>query len=578
MFKGLKNLFVVLVLFSLVGLTTCSRSELPPDTLVIINGEKIPLSAFTSKYPRGRLANKDDNYIKGRLDAFIRQKLFTLAGKELGYDKDPDVQAKIEKLQRKHMLQYVYQRAILDRILNDRYLRDLYDKSKYEIKARHILIGFKGARQSRATRSKSEALALMARIQQKLKAGTPFEELAEEYSEDPSSKKNGGDLGWFTWGRMVDPFQEVAFKLDIGEVSDVVETPYGLHLIKLEGRRERSMGTFEEEKENLKRQGRRIMAPVLRDTANYFLDSLKKAAHFEIINKNFNELLNVIRGSRYKTRKLDEMFKKLKFNKPFFRLNGKELGAQWIIKQLKPVEFPQKPLFQSENQFKTVLDNLVTQQLIVDYGFAHGYDKEPDFRSKIDKYSDRYIKDAFVKKEISSKIRLSDAEVENYYQQHKNDKYLDREKVQVQEIFVKDEKLARELRKRIDAGENFGLLAEKYTERPAGKGTKGELPAFARGRYGRMGQEAFKLKPGEVAGPIKLGNGWSIIKLEKHIKPGPKPLAKVKGQVQSDLKKEIQKKKADEWDAKLRRKYGVKVNYQAVLDYFHQKPKEKKSA
>ncbi len=74
----------------------------------------------------------------------------------------------------------------------------------------------------------SEALAVLARI----KAGEKFGKLAKELSTDTGSAKKDGNLGYFTKGKMVKPFEEAAFKLQIGEVSLPVKSDFGYHIIK----------------------------------------------------------------------------------------------------------------------------------------------------------------------------------------------------------------------------------------------------------------------------------------------------------------------------------------------------------
>ncbi|MCH7969088.1 MAG: peptidyl-prolyl cis-trans isomerase [Thaumarchaeota archaeon] len=89
-----------------------------------------------------------------------------------------------------------------------------------KIKCSHILV-----------KKQSEALA----IQERLKQGEKFGKLAKELSIDPGSAKRDGNLGYFGRGTMVKPFEEVAFKLQIGEVSDLVKSEFGYHIIKRVG-------------------------------------------------------------------------------------------------------------------------------------------------------------------------------------------------------------------------------------------------------------------------------------------------------------------------------------------------------
>ncbi len=85
-------------------------------------------------------------------------------------------------------------------------------------------------------------------IQQKLEDGESFEALAREFSEDPGSAKQGGDLGWVAMGEMVKPFEDALFEMNKGEISGVVETQFGLHLIKLDDVRTPDIPSFDEKR------------------------------------------------------------------------------------------------------------------------------------------------------------------------------------------------------------------------------------------------------------------------------------------------------------------------------------------
>jgi peptidyl-prolyl cis-trans isomerase C len=120
-----------------------------------------------------------------------------------------------------------------------------------QVKARHILIKVAaGAPVEEKKKAKEKAEGLLKR----LKDGEDFSKLADEFSEDPTTKKKGGDLGFFPRGRMVKPFEEAAFSLKNGQMSGVVETQFGYHIIKVEDRKEAKVKPFEEVRESVKTQ------------------------------------------------------------------------------------------------------------------------------------------------------------------------------------------------------------------------------------------------------------------------------------------------------------------------------------
>jgi peptidyl-prolyl cis-trans isomerase D len=114
-----------------------------------------------------------------------------------------------------------------------------------EFKARHILFKAEGDAQFQEATAKAQLL------RERLVKGQDFGKAAEELSEDPSAKGNGGDLGWFNASKMVKPFSDAAAAMKVGEISQPVRTQFGVHLIKLEGRREKK---FEDVKAELARE------------------------------------------------------------------------------------------------------------------------------------------------------------------------------------------------------------------------------------------------------------------------------------------------------------------------------------
>lgn len=116
------------------------------------------------------------------------------------------------------------------------------NKSQYnqeaQVRARHILIGFKEARRASgeaANRSKEDARELARKVLAEVKKeNSDFTALAKKYTDEPGGRDKGGNLGYFKFETMVKEFSEVAFAMTAGQVSDIVETPFGFHIIKVE--------------------------------------------------------------------------------------------------------------------------------------------------------------------------------------------------------------------------------------------------------------------------------------------------------------------------------------------------------
>jgi len=103
-----------------------------------------------------------------------------------------------------------------------------------KISARHVLVQWMGAEHapSAVVRSREQALVVAQDVLKRARAKQDFARLAVEYSDEPNAGQRGGSLGRFGHGQMVPQFEEAAFKLQVGEVSGIVESPFGFHVIQ----------------------------------------------------------------------------------------------------------------------------------------------------------------------------------------------------------------------------------------------------------------------------------------------------------------------------------------------------------
>jgi len=157
---------------------------------------------------------------------------------------------KNEKIRMKYVLIKPEEDKVSIGTITDSELEDYYHnhieayQEPQQVRARHILI-------KPENNNKKEAKEKIEGILKEIKAGGDFEELAKKYSACPS-KERGGDLGFFSRGRMVKPFEDAAFSLKPGEISDIVETNFGFHIIKLEEKKEARTIPLSEAKEGIK--------------------------------------------------------------------------------------------------------------------------------------------------------------------------------------------------------------------------------------------------------------------------------------------------------------------------------------
>lgn len=128
-----------------------------------------------------------------------------------------------------------------DTVFTDQQLEQLFSQQQtgVEVKARHVLLRLPA---DATAQQRDSVLALAQQVRDQARAGADFAQLAAQYSQEPGAAERGGDLGYFGQGQMVAPFEQAAFALQPGQVSDIVETAFGLHVIKVEDRRQPSFG------------------------------------------------------------------------------------------------------------------------------------------------------------------------------------------------------------------------------------------------------------------------------------------------------------------------------------------------
>ena len=236
-------------------------AQVPPDKVILTVGD-LTITAKQFDEITDGIQEQYKAFVKGPgRKQFGDQlaKVLTLAqeGKRRKLDANPAFQSQVMYQTDQALANVTFQAIAKEVKVDDAVLHAYYDahKAEYEqVRARHILIRMHGStvavKPGERDLSDEEALAKAQELEKRIKAGEDFGKLAGAESDDGSAV-NGGDLGTFGHGSMVPSFDEAAFKLAPGQVSEPVKSQYGYHIIKLESKETK---TFEQMKPEIEKK------------------------------------------------------------------------------------------------------------------------------------------------------------------------------------------------------------------------------------------------------------------------------------------------------------------------------------
>lgn len=226
----LRNTSVIIMLFVAI----IANAQKKNDVIMTIDGNPVLTKEFIRVYEKNLdlVQDQSQKSVDGYLDLFIDYKLKVAAAYEQGLHKKPDYVKEFSKYEEQLSRNYLYE----DKVTTD-LAQQAYERGKYDVKAAHILVRISYDATPKDTliayKKINEAL-------QKARTGEDFGTLAGKYSEEPGAAERGGDLGYFTTFTMVHEFEDVAFNTPVGEVSNIVRTQFGYHILYVEDKRERA--------------------------------------------------------------------------------------------------------------------------------------------------------------------------------------------------------------------------------------------------------------------------------------------------------------------------------------------------
>jgi len=396
--------------------------------------------------------------------------------------------------------------------------------------------------------SADDSLKLYGKIKEiydKLKAGEKFEELAQQYSDDKSSARKGGELPWFGTGKMPTEFEDAAFAIkNKGDLSEIIRTKYGWHILKLVDKR--GLTSFDEMKNELKAKvGKDSRSQAGRSS---LIAKIKTEYKFKENIKARDEFYKVIDTSYFKG--TWDPSKASKLTKTMFSLNDKVYTQADFAEYLASHQ-TQRP----KADAREVVDPLYTQfvdESAIAYEEARLDQKYPEFKALMQEYRDGILLFELTDQKVWSKAVKDTVGAKDFYEKNKSN-YLWDERAEATVYTAADEKTAKEVR---------NLLKKRKTEKEilTEVNKNSQLNLSTESRIFNKGENEFVDKNWnpDISPDITDAKNKKvvIVVVNKLLPKTPKSYNDSKGLVTADYQTYLEK----EWINSLKKKYAVTID------------------
>lgn len=447
------------------------------------------------------------------------------------------------------VLAFLKDREVYAKIkVSDGELRQAYKRSSVKLAVRHLYAPTEA--------SANEMYSLLT-------IGVNFKELAKQVFTDSVLQNNGGYLGYITWGDTDPDFENAAYSLQVGETSKPVRTATGFSIIKLEERIENPFQTeddFVRKRHKLER-GVRILkkVPYERAYLKRVFDERKVSFNKKALSAVFAELKKTNFGSR------GSDFLPAQESEKCVQYGSRAYSQRDIAAKLLNVPKYNLAKLTTESRLKSAVLGLVMKDVLLAIAASKGYDTTPEVvRMYANLANNIYL--SYKRNEILEQVPVPDSEVVRYYETNAASFTRERE-LNVREIIVDGDSLAQNLRRRIERGENFGMLAQKHSLRAWSAKYKGEIGLSPVSNYGALKDTFWNAPQGKTLGPIKVGKYYGLFQVIGKKDGEPIDLALVRSRIVNAIKNEkgfpYMKKHLDE----LSKRTEAKINDDLVKNF-----------
>ncbi len=564
MSMSLKRLGLVLFGLPMVAVPLLSGCGPKSSAVARVGSQAITLTEFEKAYrPRISLPTRADSIAdrKKALEDLVQKHLLALGAKKRGLDKSREVKIQLDFIAKELARNELYQEEIVRRTEpTEAGLKDYYNKQSEEIRCQHILVA-----------SQDSAKALL----DSLKQGARFDSLARRHSLDRSNAENGGELGYFTYGMMVDAFWDAARKLKPGQVSGIVKTPYGFHLIRCEERRKRDQEPFEKVRSALMQEFTQFQSTQRQQMTQDYIQDLKAKAKARVDTS----ALDLLAGKAAKppgdtTQALvqppaPEALPALTDQEKktvVLRFAGGAWDLGRLLEDVEALQVARGIRLPLENaaQMASFVDQAFLSDLLFEKARAKGLDRSPKVRQDLAVFTTDLLAGEAYQALVEEKAKqISEEELKAFFAAH-GDTFREPEQVRVSRIIVQTEPEAKAVFAELRKGKDFAALAKAKSVDQMSAQSGGDLGFLSRGVFPEMDSVMFSLKPNQTSNPVPFRNAYCLLKVTERKEARLKTYEEARSDVQTRLHAEKVRNALEETIALLKKTYPVTLDEKAL--------------
>lgn len=423
------------------------------------------------------------------------------------------------------------------------------------LKVRHMMTRFQSANPDSA--DTAAAYSRIAALQDSLKHGADFIALAARHSEDAGTASSGGDLGWFERRRWVQPVDEACFKLQVGEVSPIVRSPFGYHLLRCDS--VKPMSGFAQLRDELKKlyQQHRYGE----DYAVY-INSLKDEFSYKFNEDAFTQMLSLLDSTKTTDDSAwDAGLTPAIRSLTLMTMNGHSYPIDSVLAVLgKKPEFRSTSLHRGDLKMRF---DRISEGFLLDEKSIGLENRYPEFASLMKEYTDGIVLYKAEQSEVWNKTTVSDSALKSYYEQNRT-KFMMPERVNYSEILLESDTVALAVYDTLSNGADFGSVASRWNDDPDLKAKSGAR-GFQNVVSDEVAKQASSLAIGETSEPIQLqSGGWVILKVIAKEPPRQKTYEEAGAEVSNAYQEYISKQLEQAWLDRIKARHPVR-QYKEVL-------------